>query len=157
MEQKFSAEYPQKSERIGSKRFLNYLIQETPMEEIERQWRIQRGDMDGEDIGSPDEWFIKEHKYMYYSVGIALGKWSYDGVVNAIIREKYREDQMEAITNNMNVIVGEFFNQLVTGGIIQATKYLVGSINDANTANFKEMQEWRAMAKSEARGVFKKE
>lgn len=155
MEQKFSAEYPQKSERIGNRRWLNYMVQETPMEEIERQWRIQRGEVEGENIGSPDEGFINEHKYMYYSVGIALGRWNYGGIVEAIIRDRYSSDEMEAITNNMNAIVGEFFNVLVTEGILGATKYLLESIHEENSENFKQMQEWRALAKKEARNVLK--
>ena len=44
---------------------------------------------------------------------------------------------------------------LVGEGIIAATKYLKDSIDDDNTARFKEMQEWRAMAKKEAKEVFK--
>lgn len=152
MENNYSSTYPLQVVRVGTKRTFNYSIRETTEEEILELWNQSgRSEEEGD---TPPQYFKDEHKYTYHSVTIPMGKWSYDGVVNAIIREKYREDQMEAITNNMNVIVGEFFNQLVTGGILQATKYLVGSINDANTANFKEMQEWRAMAKSEARGVF---
>jgi hypothetical protein len=79
-----------------------------------------------------------------------MGQWSRDGIINAIIRDKYRIDEMEAITNNMAAINAVFMQTLVTDGIVAATKYLKDSINDANTARFKEMQEWRAMAKKVA-------
>lgn len=155
MEKKYSREMPIKVEREKRGYTLNYNAKETSEEEVLDLWLSSgRSETEGD---VPTEDFKQEHKYVYHSIYVAMGKWKYDGVVEAIIRDKYTIDQMEAITNNMNVIVGEFFNQLVTGGIIQATKYLVGSIHDANTANFKEMQEWRAMAKSEAREVFKKE
>lgn len=155
MENKYSREIPIKVEREKRGYTLNYNVKETSGEEVLDLWLSSgRSETEGD---VPTEDFKQEHKYVYHSIYVAMGQWKYDGVVEAIIRDKYSADQMEAITNNMNVIVGEFFNQLVTGGIIQATKYLVGSIHDANTANFKEMQEWRAMAKSEARGVFKKE
>jgi hypothetical protein len=62
---------------------------------------------------------------------------------------------MEAITNNMAAINAAFMQTLVTDGIIAATKYLKESINDANTAKFKEMQEWRAMAKKVASEIIK--
>jgi hypothetical protein len=55
----------------------------------------------------------------------------------------------------MNVIVAEFFNVLVTDGIAQAIKYLLTSIKEDNMADFKAMQEWRAMAKREARDILK--
>jgi len=155
MESKYSREVPVKVEREKRGYTLNYNVKETSEEEVLDLWLSSgRSETEGD---VPTEDFKQEHKYVYHSIYVAMGQWKYDGLINAIIRDKYREDQMEAITNNMNVIVSEFFNQLVTGGILQATKYLVSSINDANTANFKEMQEWRAMAKSEARGVFKKE
>lgn len=153
MEKKYSREIPIKVEREKRGYTLNYHIKETSDEEVLDLWLSSgRSETEG-DVPTDD--FKQDHKYVYHSIYVGMGQWKYDGVVEAIIRDKYTIDQMEAITNNMNVIVGEFFNQLVTGGIIQATKYLVGSIHDANTANFKEMQEWRAMAKSEAREVFK--
>lgn len=98
--------------------------------------------------------FARQHKYAYNSVSIGMGRWNYQGIVEAIIRDKYTADEMEAITNNMNAITGEFFNVLVTDGIIKATKYLVDSINSENTANFTEMQAWRAMAKRTAKEIF---
>jgi hypothetical protein len=62
---------------------------------------------------------------------------------------------MEAITNNMAAVNAVFMQTLVTEGIIGATKYLKESINDENTAKFKEMQEWRAMAKQTAKEIIK--
>ena len=149
METIFSREKPISVLNERACRILNYNIQETPISEIEVQWKF----IYGEDAQKPDEWFIEEHKYMYNEVRIPQGQWNYGGIVNAIVRDKYLEDEMEAITNNMNVIVAEFFNVLVTDGIAQAIKYLLTSIKEDNMANFKDMQEWRAMAKREAKKV----
>ena len=95
-----------------------------------------------------------EHKYAYSSVTIGNARWTYSGIVEAIIREKYTIDEMEAITNNMAAVNAVFLQTLVSGGIIEATKYLKSSINDDNSTIFKEMQEWRAMAKREAKELF---
>jgi nitrogenase subunit NifH len=84
-----------------------------------------------------------------------MSQWTRDGIINAIIRDKYRQDEMEAITNNMAAINAVFMQTLVTDGIIAATKYLKDSINDDNTARFKEMQEWRKMAKEIAGSIIK--
>ena len=124
------------------------------MDEIVREWESQRGGMEGEG-SSPDDAFIKEHKWMYNVVRVPMGQWNYGGIVNAIVRDKYASDEMESITNNMNVIVAEFFEHLVADGILSATKYLMGSINTENTENFAAMQKWRSMAKAEARQVLK--
>ena len=86
-----------------------------------------------------------------------MGQWKYDGVVNAIIRDKYRSDEMEAITNNMAAVNAVFLQTLVTEGIIEATKYLKDSVNEINSTQFKEMQEWRAMAKKVAKSIIKDE
>lgn len=153
METKYSAEIPEKVTRKGTRRTFNYSIRETTEEEILELWNQSgRSEEEGD---TPPQYFKDEHKYTYHSVTIPMGKWSYGGVVEAIIRDKYTTDEMEAITNNMNAIVGEFFNVLVTEGIIGATKYLLDSRDDANTDAFKEMQEWRVMAKKEARSVIK--
>jgi hypothetical protein len=84
-----------------------------------------------------------------------MGQWTRDGIINAIIRDKYPVDEMEAITNNMAAITAVFMQTLVSDGIIAATKYLKDSINDENSARFKEMQEWRAMAKKIASSIIK--
>ena len=104
---------------------------------------------------APYEYFAREHKYSYNTLTVGIGRWNYKGLVEAIIRDKYSSDEMEAITNNMNAIVGEFFNVLVTEGIIGATKYLLESIQNENSENFKQMQQWRALAKKEARSLLK--
>lgn len=155
MEIRFSSEYPVKVGKARNGFMLSYNVQETPMEEIVRQWQSQREGMDGEDAGEPDAEFVRSHKYMYHEVRVAHGQWNYGGIVNAIIRDKYASDEMESITNNMNVIVAEFFEHLVADGILSATKYLMGSINTENTENFAAMQKWRSMAKAEARQVLK--
>ena len=155
METKFSKEIPAKLGKARNGFMLNYNIKETPMEEIERQWRLSRGGMEGEESYAPDAQFIAEHRWMYNEVRIPQGQWNYGGIINAIVRDHYTVDEMEAITNNMNVVVAEFFNVLVTDGIAQAIKYLLTSIKEYNMVDFKAMQEWRAMAKREARDVLK--
>ena len=95
-----------------------------------------------------------EHKYAYSSVTIGNARWTYSGIVEAIIREKYTIDEMEAITNNMAAVTSVFLQTLVSEGIIEATKYLRDSIDDDNSTIFKEMQEWRALAKREAKELF---
>ena len=82
-------------------------------------------------------------------------RWSYNNIVEAIIRDKYSADEMEAITNNMNAVTAEFFNTLISDGIISATKFLVENIKNEETVRFKEMQEWRALAKKTAREIIK--
>lgn len=101
------------------------------------------------------EAFAKEHKYAYYTLTMGNARWTYNGIVEAIIREKYSIDQMEAITNNMAAINAVFMQKLVSEGILEATKYLKESINDENSTIFKEMQQWRAMAKSVAKEIIK--
>jgi hypothetical protein len=148
MEIKYSSEVPSKVERNGVRRTLNYNVRETTQEEIQELWERQGNE------GTPDNGFILSYKYAYNTVSIGGARWNYQGIVEAIIRDKYTADEMEAITNNMNAITGEFFNVLVTDGIIKATKYLVDSINSENTANFTEMQAWRAMDKRTAKEIF---
>ena len=154
METRFSSEYPEKLGEARNGFELRYNVKETPMDEIVREWESQRGGMEGEG-SSPDDAFVKEHKWMYNVVRVPMGQWNYGGIVNAIVRDKYASDEMESITNNMNVIVAEFFEHLVADGILSATKYLMGSINTENTENFAAMQKWRSMAKAEARQVLK--
>lgn len=149
MEIKYSSEVPNKVERNGVRRTLNYNVRETTQEEIQELWERQGNE------GTPDNGFILSYKYAYNSVSIGMGRWNYQGIVEAIIRDKYTADEMEAITNNMNAVTGEFFNVLVTDGILSATKYLLDSINDENTKNFKEMQEWRFNAKKIAKEIIK--
>lgn len=151
-------------EKVGeayNKRILNYDIREVTSEEMKDLWDDYRnmlldGDPTVELSLTPEEWFVDEHKWQYHQLKFPMGVWSRDKVVEAIIRDKYSQDEMEAITNNMAAINAVFMQTLVTDGIITATKYLKDSINDANTARFKEMQEWRAMAKKIASEIFDK-
>lgn len=152
MQKKYSREILNKVERMGGKFVLNYHLQETTEEEILSLWESEYYGM--EDYGQPDEYFKEEHKYNFNQVIVPMGKWKYNEVVSAIIRDKYREDEMEAITNNMNAVVSEFFSILITDGIIKATKYLVDSVDDEKMKQFKEMQEWRAFAKKTAKEIF---
>ena len=149
MELKYASEMPVKVEMMGARRKLNYNVRELSESEINELWENEQNK-----DGSYNA-FVKEHKYAYNTLVMGGAQWNYGGIVNAIIRDKYASDEMEAITNNMNVVVAEFFNVLVTDGISQAIKYLLTSIKEDNMANFKDMQEWRALAKREARDVLK--
>lgn len=149
MEIKYSREVPSRIEGGGVKRTLNYNIRELTESELNELWEREsnREDMNYE------SWKI-EHKYAYNSVTIGNARWTYSGVVEAIIREKYSIDEMEAITNNMAAINAVFLQTLVTDGIVGAIKYLKDSADSEDTNTFKEMQEWRQLAKNEAKEIF---
>ena len=155
MEVKFSSEVPVKLGKARNGFMLSYNVVETPMEEIIRQWQSQRGGMDGEDVSEPDAEFVRSHKYMYHEVRVAHGQWNYGGIVNAIVRDKYGVDEMEGITNNVTAVVSEFFEHLVVDGLMSATKYLSEAFKGGslNMEDFRAMQEWRLMAKREAKKV----
>lgn len=142
---------PVRTERNGVRRTLNYNVRELEESELLDLWERETN---REDLNYKA--FAKEHKYAYSSVTIGNARWSYNGVVEAIIREKYTIDEMEAITNNMAAVNAVFLQTLVSDGIVEATKYLKSSIDDDNSSIFKEMQEWRAMAKREAKELFSK-
>ena len=150
MEIKYSREVPPRIEGGGVKRTLNYNLRELTESELLELWEREsnREDMNYE------SWKL-EHKYAYSSVTIGNARWTYSGVVEAIIREKYTIDEMEAITNNMAAVTAVFLQTLVSEGIIEATKYLKSSIDDDNSTIFKEMQEWRKMAKEVAKSIIK--
>ena len=143
----YSSTMPMRSIQDNAKRILNYHIKELTLDEIKELWNRTE-----ENVGKePDSDFIESHKYRYNTLTIGSGQFHYDGIVNAIIRDRYKADQMEAITNNMNIIVGNFFSELASNDIASATNYLINSINNENSSNFKEMHEWRAIAKKEAK------
>ena len=148
METKYSSEIPVSVERHGTRRTLNYNVRELGESELKELWDKE---LNKEDTSY--EVFANQHKYSYNSLSIGNGRWSYSGIVEAIIREKYTNDQMEAITNNLNVIVAEFFNTLVTDGLADSINYLLSSVKSENIENFRDMQEWRSLAKREARSV----
>lgn len=152
MDKRFSSEVPEKLGKYRNGLVLNYAIRESTEEEILQEWQNGgRMEAEGEE---PTADFISQHKYTYYTLNIPMGQWKYDGVVNAIIRDKYRSDEMEAITNNMAAVNAVFLQTLVTEGIIEATKYLKDSVNEINSTQFREMQEWRRLAKDTAREIF---
>ena len=165
MERLYSSTQPkeidfEKRGEAYSKRILNYNISETNDVEMQALWDEYRAmvldnDPTIEMSLTPEEWFKNEHKWQYNQLKFAMGVWSYDKVVEAIIRDKYSQSEMEAITNNMAAINAVFMQTLVADGIIAATKYLKDSIDDDNTARFKEMQEWRKTAKDVAKKIFK--
>lgn len=154
MEKKYSREIPKKVERMGGKFVLNYHLQETTEEEMFSLWIEYNNGIDNYSE-MPDDYFKEEHKYNFNQVIVPMGKWRYDEVVSAIIRDKYREDEMEAITNNLAAVNAMFFQTLVNEGIVEAIKFLKDNANSEDTERFKEMQEWRALAKKEAREIFK--
>lgn len=147
MEINYSRELPKKVELMGARRKINYDVRELTDSEIEALY-------EGTEKDVPLGYFAKEHRYAYRSVVIGGGRMTYEGVVEAIIREKYSIDEMEAITNNMAAVNAVFLQTLVTEGIVAATKYLKDSVDEINSSQFKEMQEWRRMAKNEAKGIF---
>lgn len=155
MEKYYSNEIPQKVVTNPPRRTLTYGAYEVGEEEIQSLWNEVRSNSEEELPLTPDEGFREMHKYGYYQVEVPMGQWTRDGIINAIIRDKYRQDEMEAITNNMAAVTGVFFETLVSEGIVAATKYLLSSINDENSERFKEMQEWRAMAKKIASEIIK--
>lgn len=151
---KFSSTQPNSFLNIEGKPFftLNIEVRESTKDEITLLWEQQPDFATEKQV--PD-WFANDNRFCFREIEIVKADWTRDGIVNAIIRDKYRIDEMEAITNNMAAINAVFMQTLVTDGIVAATKYLKDSINDANTARFKEMQEWRAMAKKVASEIIK--
>lgn len=154
MNKKYTSTKPTMLVNSAPRATLNYGVYEVSEDELQMLWQEQRGAM-GDESGSIDQWFREEHKYGYNELLIPLGQMTYAGIVNAIIRDKYTQADMEAITNNMAAVNAVFMQTLVTDGIINATKYLKDSINDENSAKFKEMQEWRDMAKKIAKEILK--
>lgn len=152
MENNYSNEQPTRVERIKNGYRLNYNIRETTEEELLNLWQSSSRSEEESDIPTDD--FKKENKYVYHSINVPMGQWSYGSVVNAIIRDKYRVDEMESITNNMAAINALFMQTLVTEGIVGAIQYLRDSYDKDNAEIFKQMQEWRAMAKNEAKSIF---
>ena len=151
MENNYSNEQPQKVERIRNGYKVNYNIRETTAEELLELWK-ESGRSEEGDVPTKD--FADENKYVYHSVSLPMGQWNYGGIVNAIIRDKYRVDEMESITNNMAAVNAVFMQTLVTEGIVGAIQYLRDSYDKDNAEIFKQMQEWRAMAKKEAKSIF---
>lgn len=137
------------SSRDLNGRTIYFGIEELSEEEKLKLW-LENND------GKPTQEWLDEHSFSAYSVFFKPAEYGdYSRMVDIIIRSAYSQDEMEAITNNMAAITAVFMQTLVSDGIIAATKYLKESINDANTAKFKEMQEWRAMAKKVASEIIK--
>jgi hypothetical protein len=152
MEKKFASKVPVQVERNGSIRVLNYGVREASEAEVLEAWKSASMSDEGGDVPTDD--FVRSHKYVYHSVRVPMAQWKYDGVINAIIRDKYRSDEMEAINNNMAAINAVFMQTMVTGGIVEAIKFLKESADAMDAETFREMQEWRAMAKKEAKKIF---
>lgn len=152
MQKLYSKEVPSKVEQARNGYRVNYHIRETTFEELLELWK-ESGRSEEGDVPTKD--FADENKYVYNSVSVPMGQWSYGGIVNAIIRDKYKVDEMESITNNMAAINAAFMQELVSGGIVEAIRYLKESADSEDTEIFKQMQEWRAMAKKEAKSIIK--
>ena len=148
MQKLYSNEVPSKVEQARNGYKVNYNIRETTAEELLELWK-ESGRSEEGDVPTKD--FADENKYVYHSVSLPMGQWNYGGIVNAIIRDKYKVDEMESITNNMAAVNAAFMQELVSGGIVEAIKYLKESADSEDTEIFKAMQEWRAMAKREAK------
>ena len=151
MQKLYSNEVPSKVEQARNGYKVNYNIRETTAEELLELWK-ESGRSEEGDVPTKD--FADENKYVYHSVSLPMGQWNYGGIVNAIIRDKYKVDEMESITNNMAAVNAVFMQTLVTEGIVGAIQYLKDSYDKDNAEIFKQMQEWRAMAKKEAKSIF---
>lgn len=138
--------------RDRARRTLNYNVRELTLEEIKELWNKEHP----EEGTEPDEWYIEEHKYAYNSVTVGGARWNYSGIVEAIIRDKYSADEMEAITNNLNNVVNEFFMALVSFNLGQAIKVIKEFRMDEDVTAFTSMQEWRVLAKKTAKEIFNK-
>ena len=143
-----------------SRRFLNYSIRNTTITEMQGVWDafVERERVVNPEINlseKPEMWFIEQHEWQYNQLLLPTGLWSYEVVVEAIIRDKYSQSEMEAITNNMTAVLSGFLQDLATNGILSATKWLVSNIDQDNTTRFSEMQAWRKFAKDTAKSYFK--
>ncbi|MBR6629957.1 MAG: hypothetical protein IKL03_08410 [Bacteroidaceae bacterium] len=154
MEKYYSNEIPERVVTNPPRRTLTYGAYEVGEEELQQKWDELNKEIEGAP-STPDEAFREFHKYAYYQVEIPMGQWTRDGIINAIIRDKYPVDVMEAITNNMAAVNAAFMQTLVTDGIIAATKYLKDSVDQERSNQFKEMQDWRQMAKQVASEIIK--
>lgn len=141
------------------RRVLNYDIRETTDSEILALWVefIASSNDSSKYTKEPEAWFKEHNKWCCSQVKFPMGVWSYEEVVEAIIRDKYSQSEMESITNNMTAVLSGFLQELTTNGIISATKWIVENVDADNTKHFTEMQQWRKHAKEIAKGIFKKE
>lgn len=152
MNTNYSSTIPEVMIRDRARRTLNYNVREMTLDEIKELWNQERPDEGTE----PDDWYIEEHKYAYNSVTVGGARWHYSGIVEAIIRDKYSADEMEAITNNLNNVVHEFFTALVSFNLGQAIKVIKEFRTDEDVIAFTSMQEWRLFAKKTAKEIFNK-
>lgn len=148
MEKIYTGEKPQDVVPMGARKRINYGVWELSEAEVQALWEAER------EHTAPYDYFAQQHRYGYYTLVIGGAQWNKSGVVDAIIRDRYREDEMEAITNNMTATTSLFLETLVTGGITSAIKVLKESIDEDKSATFAEMQNWRKMAKEWAKRVF---
>lgn len=70
-----------------------------------------------------------DNGYSYEYVVIKLGNWNYSGIVSAIVRSRYSQDDVEAIILNVG--------------------------DEEHMAQYEELQEWRKFAKQLAKSVLR--
>lgn len=163
MEKIYSYEEPKQiayeTQGDSTKRILNYDIREVTIDEIKDLWKafLNENKDDQSFSSKPEDWFVSNHKWQYRRLTFPIGIWSYEDVVEAIIRDKYSQSEMESITNNMTAVLSGFLQDLATNGILSATKWLISNIDEDNATRFSEMQAWRKMAKDTAKSIFKNE
>ncbi len=80
------------------------------------------------DDASDEEW-PQGMTHRSLSVTLMPGHWTYDDIVAAVVTAEYPGDRMQAVVNN----------------------YLLDPSNEDTKAEFDEMQQWRAKAKSLAK------
>ena len=68
-----------------------------------------------------------DNGYSYEYVVVKLGNWNYSGIVSAIVRSRYSQDDVEAI--------------------------ILNAVDKEHMAKYEELQEWRKFAKQLAKSV----
>lgn len=68
-----------------------------------------------------------DNGYLYEYVIVKLGNWNYSGIVSAIVRSRYSQDDVEAIILNAG--------------------------DEEHKGKYEELQEWRKFAKQLAKSV----
>ena len=66
-------------------------------------------------------------------------------------QNKLKSSTSDKIFNAINAV---FMQTLVSGGIVEAIQFLKESAKNSDAEGFRLMQEWRALAKKEAKEVF---
>jgi hypothetical protein len=121
----YSKEQPKKTYAYSPYQYVNILVREMALSEIQALWE-QEHPQEQQEI---TEEFINEHKYCYEQVKIPMGRWNYENAVDALITHKYPNDKMQAVINN----------------------YLLDPTDTDALAEFNAMQEYRKYCKELAK------